>query len=251
MANSINYKNYPNFQPSKWNLLNAVWRWVTSKFYPVVITNKNAKLSERNIDVLFIHGAFDREGGFKVMTDQLANRLPQNISSMHRLSFQKRYRLLGIKDYAQQIINYAEKNHLKELILVGHSRGGAIAAYADYLMQTKKKDTQIHAVILLGSPLLGIKIEFPLFRYIYSIDEMKVNSQFLVELNQSLDVNDEKYYYIGAENDGIVSHQSACRDYKSQHHVVLKGENHLSLLVSPAAIKTVNDILHEFALKAL
>lgn len=249
MVDKLKFKNYLGLKLKKLSFFHTIWRWVTSKTTTVVIKNDNAIDGKNDIAVLFIHGTLAREGCFKTMVEKLVHHLPENITSLHRLSFKNQFRILPISNYAEQLIEYAEQHNLKELILVGHSRGGNIAAYVDYLVKEWKKNITIHAVISLGSPLMGSNIEGWRIASIKPLHEMQSNSEFLAELNKFLDINDDKYYYFGAENDAIVSPRSACRNYQSKHHVVLKDENHLSLTTSPMLIKHIDEILHVIALE--
>lgn len=150
----------------------------------------------------------------------------------------------SIRVYAEQvgkkIQKILEKKAEKEIILVGHSKGGLVASYYASILATE--ETTVKYVVTIGSPLAGT----PFARVCFGQDaeEMTTNSLFTQDLREKItQCVKTHFFYIASEEDGIVSKESALLGKDSSHHFVLKDLGHLSLLFSSRVAHRLIDLL--------
>ncbi len=86
-------------------------------------------------DYLMPLGNFLEKHGYKIHTP------PEITPNIHKISY-----------YVEKIKNYIEKNNLKNVILIGHSKGGIIARY---LLKEEELKNKIKKAITISSPHKG------------------------------------------------------------------------------------------------
>lgn len=223
-------------------------RWPLAPFNDVVYVNPNFKPrtpGDKGIAVYCAHGIADRASAFGHMLDHMIenNILPDSVSTVHLVSFDQRFRGIGIPDYALQLqkkINQNRKNEVQdvddpgepqEVILFGHSRGGLVVSYLEaYLAQAA--NIKVRGVFTFGAPFAGSWLAIPPFSWFStSIQQMARNSEFLIDLSKKIRDSAVRYFYYAAEHDFLVPPESAC--VKDHCEVkIMKRQAHLSLLSS-------------------
>jgi pimeloyl-ACP methyl ester carboxylesterase len=125
-----------------WHVANTaqhIGLWIAADFIQKNYVNPKFKAPKESkeadaagIGVYCVHGTADREGAFAPIAQEICVKLPESISSIHLVSFQKRFRGKGIDFFAGELLREIRKNRHKRVILCGHSRGGLIvSAFAE------------------------------------------------------------------------------------------------------------------------
>jgi len=140
----------------------------------------------------------------------------------------------SIKTYAAQlrdkVIQIQKETGRKDLVLIGHSRGGLISSYfATHLAESI--GAKVTDVISIGSPFNGTP--FACFAIGYDGQEMRSGSAFQRELRRSMKDHPEiRFSYIGSEADGAVHVNSALPDKEAKRQLLFKDLGHTSMLLS-------------------
>jgi pimeloyl-ACP methyl ester carboxylesterase len=221
--------------------------WLKSSSGDRVYRNPNFKVQESDPEYLKegiafygIHGLADRNSACERAAERLLlGELPGLIHSIYLPSFENRVRGKGIKNYAKQLRDKIKMNGDKNVILMGHSRGGLVAAYlSEYL--AKDADINVHAVITIGTPFSGSPLAVePLSWWSKSVKQMKKDSPFLKRLCEKISESDTYYYYFAAQNDVLVPIQSTFVEKKNNSFVLLDRHGHLSIMSSHRLVEHI------------
>jgi pimeloyl-ACP methyl ester carboxylesterase len=208
------------------------WLIIKDRDYTYANPNFDSK-SLHKISIICIHGAADKAGAFKDLINHILLILPSNIEYVLSVSCNGRKKTIA--NFANMICKKIQNSGLEKIILIGHSRGGIIAAYlAENLAEINK--ISVRGVITVGAPFKGSKfIKQPINTIIKSIDEMKENSPFLKTLTSDLKKNKflHKYLLIAGSTDSLVSRESAQPNIALAHYRLLPDYGHLSILHNP------------------
>jgi len=140
---------------------------------------------------------------------------------------------LKVQQKARQI---AQENGTSELSLIGHSMGGLVSYYYTAKLAPAHSVSQ---VITIGSPLQGTRVaKIGLGQ---CTREMEINSNFLKELHESIELcSHVQFYNIASTTDELViPYSSAILKSDSNHQFYLDDIGHASMLFS----KRVSDQL--------
>lgn len=213
--------------------------WVTSPSSDTYIENKHFNPDTRPEDktsIYCVHGTADRSHSFSVIANQLMEKLPDNIDRIYFLTFDDRFQGTSVEDYAKQLKNKIILNHSKNVILMGHSRGGLICSwFAEYL--SGKNDINVDLVVSVCGPFRGSYLAmWPLTKVSTSVDEMRVDGKLLLELSEKIAESSIRYLFLGAERDQLVTGDSYM-PYQCERHGIsvmkLPGHGHLSMMSTP------------------
>jgi hypothetical protein len=198
------------------------------------------------VGIYCVHGTADNpKSSFQLLSQRLMDGLPGSVSSIHLVAFEKRARGTLIEDYAKQLLATIVANKHGKVILMGHSRGGLIAAYlTEYL--AKEAGIEVLLTIPMGSPLKGSYL--PIFPFTYpitSIRQMAKESIFLTDLEAKIAAGGNKYCYISAENDYCVLSDSTSLESPGHSKYFLQRHGHLSMMSSSILVEFVKDVLHK------
>ena len=221
--------------------------WVKSPHYEIVLRNpKFDHVNHMKGTVIYcVHGAVDRAASFKYISENIMPGLPDSIASIVMVAFEKRLNGKSITFYANQLIQKIIKNKHDNIILMGHSMGGIVAAKA--AEELKNKNIRVISVITICSPLKGTpRIIAPFQLLAKSLNEMMPESKFLVELEKKIRQNEISsphainYLFISSSHD-VICPADVCvipsTIFKS-HHV--ENEGHLSVMNSQQVVKIIN-----------
>jgi pimeloyl-ACP methyl ester carboxylesterase len=222
--------------------------WATYQGGDVILQNpKNVhkETMDNEIAIYCIHGICDRASAFTLVAERIKNHLPDEISSVHLVTFNHRWRGKNIEFFAEQLKNKIQENNHKNIILLGHSRGGLIAAYfAEYLAAAAT--VNVHAVITISTPFAGSDYAIrPITWISSSVDEMRINSNFLKNLNDKIKDSSLKYYYFAAQNDWLVPPKSSCIKECKDQMKTLDRHGHLSIMSSHRLVEDIRTCLVE------
>lgn len=129
--------------------------------------------------VILIPGISNKWGFLKHLGDSISLKgHPVYVASELKFNF------LDIPTSAKIVRNIIDKNNLKEVVIVGHSKGGLIGKY---LLTHENKDGKIKKVIAIGAPFSGSKLAKTSLRK--SFKELMPESKILQELNSNTQVN--------------------------------------------------------------
>ena len=225
--------------------------WLFSPMVDIVTPNPNYQQDpdgkKKGTAIYCVHGTADRSIAFSHITKGLLPNLPKQISHIHQLSFKGRGRGNNIPYFADQLIEKIIANGDEDVILMGHSRGGLIAAYASEKLAHAKK-INVKAVVPICSPFQGSpRAIAPLSWISDSVLQMQPGSEFLAELNQFVDESHPEllnrssaeqermraqYLFFVAENDLLVGHDSSFVHRNNATVVPMEGHGHLSIMTS-------------------
>jgi pimeloyl-ACP methyl ester carboxylesterase len=171
----------------------------------------NPAADPNGIAMYCVHGTADLNGSFRKLAYGLLDsackpKLSDTISGIHLLSFRQRGRGKSIKFFAEDLRAKININGHKHVTLMGHSRGGLVAAY--YAEHFAALDgVTVHGAVLINSPVRGAMLAMRPLSYISeSVREMETNSQFTNALSaRIIKANKQKkYYFVASRNDSIV-----------------------------------------------
>lgn len=195
---------------------------------------------EKGVAIYCIHGTADRVSSFTLLAERCVHDMPEQISGFHLPSFDKRGRGCGIAEFAEQLAQKILANGHDDVVVMGHSRGGLVAAYfAEYL--AKKYGIRVRAVITMASPFGGSYLALPPLTWISdSIKEMQINSEFLKELRDKIIESESEYFYFAAKNDRLVHHESTHIPEKGILKTLDTPHDHIPMMSSRQLVKEVN-----------
>lgn len=183
--------------------------------------NQNTKTK---VVIYCVHGTADRAGSFENAAQYFLNNLPEFISAIRLVSFNDRVKGISIYDFAKQLKNQILTNGDKNVILLGHSRGGLVISHlAEFLAGICGINVLMVAPIC--APFKGSYLAMgPLTLMSKSVAEMKMDSRYLEMLANQHTESKILYIYVGADSDKVVS-----GDAFLPHHIKPDGENVLIL----------------------
>lgn len=235
----FSFETIQKFQPIDLGFIYHCGRWATSPNNDIIIENPNFKVEnpEDEVEAFFSHGTFDRSKAFfAVAQGLLDNKLPACVSRIILVNYEQRGFGIGIKEFAEQLIKKMQVRKVKKAVLYGHSRGGAVSAYAtEYLAE--EAGITILGVGAVGTPFLGSSFAMaPLSWFFKSVKEMEKNSPFLANLTDRIRRSKAKYYYFAGSNDYLVPITSACLEQTTKSATIIDGLGHLAVMSSPRLI---------------
>jgi pimeloyl-ACP methyl ester carboxylesterase len=217
--------------------------WATANSDDEILHNPKFKeyKSENYSDgiaVYCVHGTADRSGSFSLIANRLLPNLPTMISSIVLVSFDQRGQGKGIEHFARQLRDKIHYYQHKDVIIMGHSRGGIIAATLAELLY--REYFQIHGIFAICSPFGGSDYALaPATWYSSSVEEMKPNSLFLRTLNAKIRSSTIQYQYFAVENDSLVPKEAACVEEHKKFLTVLDRHGHLSVMSSNRMVEHI------------
>lgn len=220
--------------------------WLEGKSNDLIYANPHFDHAcHEPIGIFCIHGTADSNASFKKLAKNLNAHLPADVAAMYLVAFESRFTGESIEHYAEQLLKKIQQYGFKSVILMGHSRGGLIAAYfAENL--ASGADIQVKAIFTICSPFEGSFLaKEPLTLLSASVSQMQVGSHFLHDLNIKTRQSSIPYYYFSASQDGIV-HPEHCCPHDSQANLNLfKQEGHLSIMRSPILFDMIANYLDQ------
>lgn len=201
---------------------------ITQKVYP----NPGFKDSGRKVVIYCIHGTGDQPSAFSLVASKLLGMLSSNVSEIRLVSFAERGQGRDIETFARQLKDQIITNQDDDVILIGHSRGGLVAAYfTEKLAQAN--NVKVHGVMAVCTPFSGADTACAPFTWVSdSIEEMRPNSAFLQDLTQSMEQSTVPYHYFSAGRDTVVSSKNCVINASRDELVELDRHSHLSVLSS-------------------
>jgi predicted esterase len=224
--------------------------WVFIKNKEIKYFNPNFSASSiQNTSIIFVHGAVDKAGAFNDLIDGLLPTLSPQITYLISVSFRGLDK--GIAAYADKLIQIIKKTGSSDVILIGHSRGGIICAYAAEYFAVENK-IKIRGIIAIASPFHGSKyIQYPLTAFMKSMDEMRIDSELIKNLRELLNQNQHhyKYFFISGGEDLLVETNSSVLVIPGSQSKIFPDYGHLSILHAPEFKTYIFDIIRRLVSK--
>ncbi|KTC95723.1 putative lipase [Legionella erythra] len=231
-------------------VLTHTFYWLTSPANDLVYKNPNYKPVEGQpgVAIYCVHGTADRPAAFTRIAERLIEQgLPDDVESIHLVSFEGRGQGLSIKNFSNQLIGKVKINKHKRVILIGHSRGGLVATQA---AEDLAEEGDVDPLLCMGicAPYLGSYLaRWPLSWFSSSVSEMEEDSPFLDKLNEKLATSKIPYHFIEALRDGIVlENHGYAESYLKQHPDALSRygrHGHLSIMSSHALVEDMAKLI--------
>ncbi|MEO8402894.1 MAG: alpha/beta hydrolase [Gammaproteobacteria bacterium] len=224
--------------------------WLSGGARDVVLKNPNFKAPskdsglEKGIAIYCVHGTADRVSAFTLIANRLLDKLPSAISAIHLIAFDRRGEGVGIENFAEQLKQKIIANKDTHVILMGHSRGGLVnAKFAVDL--AADAGINVYAIHSVCTPYQGSFLALPPLTSISrSINQMKINSDFLADLAVKIAQHKScQYHYYAAENDSIVSTDAACIKAEGHASLLFDRHGHLSLMSSHRLVEHIRKTL--------
>lgn len=239
---------FRNFVKPTTGLITHCVHWILSSTKGEVYLRKNSEIKPENeIAIYCVHGTCDRSSAFSTLISRLLPMLPPEITYIEMLSFKERAQGKSIENFSEQLKNKIIKNSHQNIILMGHSRGGLVAAhFAENL--ANEMNINILQIVCISAPWGGSYYAFfPVSFFSSSVDEMKPNSQFLKNLTQQISSSKNKYLYFIGDSDYLVkTHQACIQEEKHQKQLkVLDDHGHLSIMTSKTLANDINKSINE------
>lgn len=223
-------------------------KWLISDNQDVIYKHTKFNPStEKPIAIYCIHGTADRVASFSAIAERLIKNLPSAISKIVLVSFDERATGASVEKFSEQLVNKIKKYDDKDIILMGHSRGGLVAAYAAEFL-AGKENIHIHHITTIGTPFWGSSLAIPPLSWISkSVAQMKKSSEFLTSLRAKISNSSIQYYHYAAPADWLVQPDSTCVDANKNPSVVLKTKHgHLSMMSSHELIMHLRQNIFSF-----
>lgn len=228
--------------------------WVSSTFQEQRLPNEGYdRCAHPNpITIVFIHGTGDQACGGKNFADALLSAgLPERIQGIHLLAFEKRYQGLSIEAFAQQLNQCMKQNGYRDVIYIGHSRGGLVAAKsAQILSEDPESGINVRQVYCVAAPFQGSYLACESFAFFStSVGQMSPNSGFLAQLNSDISEHPAcEYRFIVGKHDWIVPQGGVVAGYFTKHPdsvYYISGHGHLSILGSKRLMAYIQQCLQQ------
>lgn len=227
--------------------------WLTSPSGDQIYQNPSYDKSQnqdRETAIYFIHGTADQASAFQLVADRLIQaELPNEISTLNLLSFDQRYQGKSIVFFAEQLREKIRANQHQRVILIAHSRGGLVASYfAEFL--AKQAGIEVPLIITIGTPFNGSYLAINLLSWFSdSIKEMKIDSDFLIELKKKIMAESlSSYHFFITTEDAIVPGESGfIQEYVKNHPnslTILDRHGHLSVMSSHRLVSHIAALLN-------
>lgn len=234
-----------------------VLQWLTTSFGEKAYINSKRQnddtpFSDNDIAVLYIHGTADRACGGKNLVLKLRHTLPKEMRAFYLISFSNRFQKKGIDDFSKQLIEKMRslrRTGIKKFILIGHSRGGLIAAHtAQSLSKPSINTFHIEMVITLSAPFNGSHLAMKEFQWMSkSIEQMNKGSSFLHELRTNIENEPAcPYTFFSGTRDLIVHDKAKVRGYiekNSGSEYKLSGHGHLSITSAKSTVTGITEVI--------
>lgn len=207
----------------------------------------NSEGSKR-VQIYCVHGTFDNPSAFRFISEALINKgLPDFISSIQLVAFDGRYKGNSIDYFAKQLIKKIKKNGDRDIILLGHSRGGLVVSHAAEYYAIKN-DINVRKIVTLCTPFAGSTLAItPLSWFSTSVAEMQIDCPYLEGLGKKIEQSDYDYFFYGARNDWVVNPlYTFVLNYLKKHPCSFKicdAEDHLSILYSKEISQSIFDMV--------
>ncbi len=196
------------------------------------------------IDIYFVHGFVDKSHTFSHLITELKKNLPDHIKSINSIAIKLTEHQLNIKSFAKILLTKIKQNKHKNVLLIGHSRGGIISAYAAEAL-SHGRGIDIRGVVAIAAPFSGTKYAmFPLTALFASVSEMQTDSEFLTKLKSAIAKNEKQipYLFISASDDILIDVDSSYVASDNMKHEIINDCGHLTILYS----KQLPGIIHNF-----
>lgn len=206
--------------------------WLFSRDKDIELKNPNYKPSEidgQDVTIYCIPGTADKGvTAFKHMTAYWLPNIPSNVSSIQIVAFPEKERNTTIPEFAMQLRDKIVAKQHKNIILVGHSRGGLINAYLALFLA---EGLNILGLVSICTPFKGTYLASPPFSTIWaSVRQMKKGCLFLEQLNDEIRQSKIKFFYYGAGDDSVVNHKNC---YGVEEHkefvTIIPNHGHISV----------------------
>lgn len=238
---------------SLWNIIPYLFNYIQNP--PQKYDNPNYRFgSNRKVAIYCIHGTGDRYTAFAKAAKYMQAKLPEYFSCIHLVKFYGNFKQNEISVFAEKLMKQIGINGDKEVVLIGHSRGGLVASYAaEYL--SRKYEIAVRIVIAIVVPYRGSWwAKLPVLNRLTSIQQMQSGHDFLMELSKHINHSHNamkkytRYLFIGAKRDKIV-HGSAFLPYgiheKDKENVYqFPYDGHLSILLNKDLYEVILNQLH-------
>lgn len=187
---------------------------------------------EEAISIWCVHGTADRNHAFINVALNLQDNLSESVSSIHLAAFEDRFSGQDIVHFANQLREKIRQSGAKNVILLGHSRGGLVVAYfTEYF--AAEDSVNVKAVFSLGAPLDGSDWALDFLAWLSkSVDQMQKSSDFLMELVEKIKHSKSLYYFYAGLKDALVSAASAFVPAPQHVLTLLPDDGHLSMMGS-------------------
>lgn len=151
---------------------------------------------DKKTPIILIPGISNKWGFLKHLGDKISVK-GHPVYIVGKLEFN----LFDIKTSAKIVREIIDKNNLRKVIIVGHSKGGLIGKY---LLIHQNKDERVKGLIAIATPFLGSKLANQIHGKAYK--ELAPESKIIEELNLHKEVN-YKIVSIMPEFDNHVWHE--------------------------------------------
>src|SRR5579872_1059174 len=168
-----------------------VTAYVAASFSDVIYENPRYKPDtfKEDIAIYCVHGTGDRNNAFSNLIENIffdEKGLPENISSACLSTFYGRFQGNTIEFFAEQLVQKIAANKHKNVVLMGHSRGGLIISHLAESLAAAA-EIRVHCVVSICSPFMGCDLAMKPFTWISgSLKEMQPGSVFLQELRAKM-----------------------------------------------------------------
>ncbi len=202
--------------------------------------NPTGKVEQSGQPILLIHGLWHSSSGWTNYRKWLLEKGCGPVFTLNIPSTNDFIEENG-KYVTKKIQEIVDLTGRKDILLIGHSRGGIIASW----VATEEGQDAVKGVITLGAPLQGTKLAlFSFFRK--NAEQMQWQSPFMQSFKERLNSNTKVlFHHFGSTTDAIIIPQhSAIRDAK--HSTVIPYLGHLSYLVSRQVFDRVFAVIRDF-----
>lgn len=147
--------------------------------------------------------------------------------------------LLDIPTSAKIIREIIDKNNLKKVIIIGHSKGGLIGKY---LLMHSNKDNRINCLIAIAAPFSGSDIVNYLPHKFFK--ELLPKSKIITEINSNSKVNSKIISIMPIFDNHVWSNKGSHLEGAKNVTIPIKG--HHKIVFDKNAIKKTMELIEKF-----
>lgn len=214
------------------------------------------------VSIYCVHGTADRSRSFLNMAKKLCPdhkaimkgeiaELAENVDGIYMVPFIRRAKGASIEDFAEQLSEFIQAKPSREVVLVGHSRGGIVASWFAEMI-APDVGVNVRMIQCVNSPWLGSKLAWKLIAWLSSsVEQMRVGSTFLANLRARVQESDIPYHYVGSRRDQIVKGDAWKPEFVADdapNTLFLEDHGHLSVMSSKRLLTKIKENIRNIGL---
>lgn len=189
---------------------------------------------EKKVPIILIPGISSKWGFIKRLGDSIS-RLGHPVFIVNKLGFN----FLDIPASAKLVREIVDRNHLENVVIIGHSKGGLVGKY--FLIH-ENKDNRTKGLIAIGAPFSGSRIVHHLRGKAFK--ELAPESKIVKDIDSNIKVNSKIISIMPSFDNHIWSERKSYLDRATNITFPVKG--HHKIVFDKKSIQKIIELIEKF-----